>query len=89
MIINHSCCIQLVLLVIVTLLRFIYGLSEYAEATGRMRIRAGAGKEAESGRGIIRGATQNLHKEAEENHEKTSHDSRCQDLHRTGQKLLT
>jgi hypothetical protein len=31
-------------------------LSEYTGATGRMKIRAGTGKEEESGCGLIRGA---------------------------------
>ena len=64
-------------------------LSECTAATGRMRMGAGAGKVAERGCGLIRDATQNLHKEAEENHENSSHDSWCQNLHRTGLKLLT
>jgi len=64
-------------------------LLQYTAATGRTRIRVGAGKETGSGCGIIRGAIHNLHKEAEESHENSSHDSWCQDLHKTGQKLLT
>jgi len=64
-------------------------LSEYTAATGTMRIRAWVWKVAESCCGQITDATQNLHKEVEENYENSSHDSWCQDLQRSGQKLLT